>query len=595
MRIGKTIIAGILFAAVLAGLIYEQRRIEAENARRAMSMRLVPLEMDEIASVSIRRSGVPLDFRKENDTWEMIRPVEALADQQAVADLLFFIDDQERTGGEKIESGELATFGLEHPAITVSVAGEGEENPTVVHVGNDSPAFGQVYARMDGANEWFTISADLRDYLRRPVYDYRDKSLLTMDATQATTLTLTSEGSSIEVMKREGGWEITRPVPMKADDARVEQILKEISTTKAADFIDTETLQLQNYGLEAPYIAAILYNPLAEENPRETLLIGRRLLGESPHYYSLRFGRDVVFTVPQSLVDALRPTVSDLRSKELFTLSAGDIQWFTLEFGGSLISLRKDSSGQWRFEDDSVTEVDQNAVNQRIDLLLKLRALEFFETPPLPEQTGLDDPIVRVVVSDAAGGQIEGLITGKLSPGGNRGFVYARRLNEDEVFAVPQGFPSRFFMKRDDFRDRTLFAFEPALVSRIDVAAGDKKVTFAHDGGVWVGSNEEGGNPYQVAPGAVQALILHLLSLRWEETLRPEVEQDMTLIKTMDLESPERMIAFYDSAGEPLARIGQGGASQTRVYIAKGEGEFFALDKIKYAEFIRKLEDLIPR
>jgi hypothetical protein len=594
MSIYKTLIAAVLFAAAVGLFITEQRRLARIEERRLQSTRLVPFPKEEIDSISMIRSGIPLDFRKE-DQWRIVNPVIADADQQAVADLIFFLDEQQRTGGQEIEEGELATFGLQDPALTVSVGGAGQTAATTLHVGNDSPAYGQVYARLDGAPEWFTISSDLRDYLRKPLFDYRDKSIFTLNAEEATTVTITSEGSTIEIAKSDLGWNLTRPTPMKADDARVGQLLKDIQSTKVADFIDTETLRLDAYGLEVPYIAAKIYSPAHDENPSQTLFIGRRRGGEPPQYYAQCLERDAVFTVPQNLVDSLRVTVSDLRDKQLFTIAKSEIDWFTLEFSNNLISLRKDSAGHWRFEDDGTTEVNQEAVNSRIDQLLRLRAIEFFEFPPMPEQSGLDAPIVRVVLSDAAGGKIEGLMTGKIAGTPGREFVYARRLNDDKVLSIPAGFTSRFFIARDDLRDRTLFAFDPELVTRIDVTDGGKKVTFTQDGDIWLGANEGGGNPYQVSPASIHTLVLGLLGLQWEENLKPEVEADLTLVKTMQLETPSRTISFYDEAGEPLARIGQGESNQQRTFIRRGENEYFAVDKIRYAEFVGRLQDVIPQ
>lgn len=599
MSLWKTIIAGIVFAAALGLLIQDQTRIQRAEERRVTESRLIPQAKENFESISIMRSGIPLELRKENENWRIIRPLLAEADRQAVADLITFLDKQTRTGGDKFKDGEQKLFGLDQPALTVTVGAQGTTEETAVQVGENSPAYGEVYARLQGAEEWFTISADLRDRLKRSLYDYRDKSLLTMDASLATTITLTHEGQLAEVMKRDGEWELTRPVSLAADGPRIEGILKEIQTTKAADFIDTETLQLDAYGLDAPSIVAALYQPDDKTPVRGTLLIGRRKADDKPTYYALRLGRDVVFTVPQSLVDALRPTVGDLRDKQIFNLKPEEVRRFSIQFGkqvdGStaMVNLIKDSSSRWRFEDDSVTEVDQSRVTQRIGMLLRLRAQSFFEVQPLPEQTGLDAPIVRIVLGDVDGARNEGLVTGKLAE--NSKFVYARRVGSDEVFSLPAEVTSKFFLKREDFRDRTLFAFDPPLVEKIEVVEEAKpKVVFKHDAESWIGTIE-GGPQYQVTPSTIQALILSLLSMQWEDELKPTVEHDATLIKTKGLDAPKRTISFLDAKGEALARIGQGQTDQTRVYIRRGEAEYFAVDSKKFERFVALLKDLIPR
>ena len=55
------------------------------------------------------------------------------------------------------------------------------------------------------------------------------------------------------------------------------------------------------------------------------------------------------------------------------------------------------------------------------------------------------------------------------------------------------------------------------------------------------------------------------------------------------------MIRFLDALGEELAVLGQGRSDESRIYVRRGEDDYFALDKRGYATFGQTLQDLIPR
>ena len=138
----RTFSAAVVFALLLAALIYDGRRLEIAEERRLAETRLFAVSKDEISGISIVNRGLPLALRKENDRWKLIQPLQTAADPQTVADLLFYLDAQTKSGATKVEETELATYGLAKPALSFTVRGLPGSEETRVLVGDDSPAFG---------------------------------------------------------------------------------------------------------------------------------------------------------------------------------------------------------------------------------------------------------------------------------------------------------------------------------------------------------------------------------------------------------------------------------------------------------------------
>lgn len=595
MGVKRTILAAIAFAAALALLIFDGRRLDELERRRLESRRLFAIEFDRIASISMIRRGVPLELRLEDGEWRIIQPISNSADPQTVADLLFYLNLQEIGGAARADQEALKRYGLAQPALKVSVADEsGQRSPTLL-IGEDTPVHGEVYARLDGSSETFTVSADLRNHLLRPLRDYRDKSLFSFNVTESRRLSITDEGTTLEVEKQEEGWRLTRPSPERADDEAVEDILREMQATRAEDFIDTETLNLAGFGLEANPLVVIAETgeEQGEDVSRGTLLVGNRLLEkEDIVYYAQRTDRDQIFTVPHSLVVKLRPTVLDLRSKTLFTLEPREVAHFALRFGNRMFRLDRSSSGLWTFAESPEEKLDQAFVNRLAGQLMGIKVAQYFSVQPTPEQSGLEEPIIFAVLSDATEERREGIETGLRR---NRDLVYAQSVDGEEVFGIDGGLPSKFFVSRESFLDKTLYSFDPGLVATVQVTANGRNLYFHREADVWIGSIEGRTDSYQVNTTLIYGLIANLLDMKWQNHLDPKIETERRLIEANGLETPSRTIAFLDENGGELAVVDQGDQDEKQVFIRRDGLDSFTVDRAVYARFTKALTDLMPR
>ena len=98
-------------------------------------------------------------------------------------------------------------------------------------------------------------------------------------------------------------------------------------------------------------------------------------------------------------------------------------------------------------------------------------------------------------------------------------------------------------------------------------------------------------------PNAVRSLVMNLLALKWTRRLNPELEGDLTLIKTGELEEPRIRFVFLDAEGRVLAALAQGkiDEDQRRVSIRRGEDEYFIMDIVAYGNFVAGLTGMVAR
>lgn len=607
MRIRGVAVSGLVFALACVLLWADGRWTQQREARRTATFRLLPMAIEEVGGLVITRKGQPIEMIKRADHWAIVRPIQAVVEDQAIEELLAYLDGQVKHAVAEASPEEMETFGLRLPALSVAVMDTSEKEAFSFSIGEDSPVLGEVYARVGDASrtssEYFTISSDLKNSLRRSLYTLREKSIVAFAPHEANALSLTYQGRTIEMAEQEDGWWIMRPMRESADLEQVDDVLNEIHLTRAIDFLDTDSLHLERYGLDAPEIVAVLERPTTDGAGEQcTLSIGRRRVGSPPTYYAIRSGYDVVFTVPQELVTKLQTGTQDFRSKTIFTLRSPEVAFFALDFGSSKVRLRKNSAGLWQFDDGSDDVADPGFVEEIVQYVLHTKIERHFLLSPDPASAGLDDVRLRVEVKDRTGETVQGIETGRVGETvASKDVVFARRIGEEEIFGVSIGRPGKLFLTKDHFRDKTLFAFDPTLVEAFEVRAkGNFEARYEKAGDSWTGVIDINGQTFQIGSNLVDSFLAHLLSLKWKGRLNPSIERDLIMIKAERLEDPLLVIELMDADGESILAIGQGKSmdkpsAYLRRTLAGGEPEYFALDMNIYLPFAIAVRQLLQQ
>ena len=199
--------------------------------------------------------------------WALDKPVAGRADQDKVRALLAsisavsaekFVDDKPR---------DLAGYGLEQPALTVSVdlveptaatatpttgAATQPQKMRTMTLAFGPPARGKVFAKLaDQAWVFQTDESKLKD-LQPKVADLRDKKVFDLagkDVTRIQIDMLVAGKATLE--KVDDQWRMKAPFEGMCEKEAVEQLLTSLRELKASEFVDNPTT-LVAYGLEPP-------------------------------------------------------------------------------------------------------------------------------------------------------------------------------------------------------------------------------------------------------------------------------------------------------------------------------------------------------
>lgn len=193
---------------------------------------------DKVDRLAIEGGSAPKTLEKSGSDWTLTAPLRAPADYGTVESLVGRLETGRMSAIVEQQAADLKRFGLDKPALSVTV-GTGSSQATL-QVGSKADT-GAYYARDASKPLVFTLESSLVDELQKPANDLRNKDVFAFRPFNATALELTrgDEVVSSEKTKMEDGGEVWRRVKPSAGDldrAKADDVLSRLSNLRAEAF-----------------------------------------------------------------------------------------------------------------------------------------------------------------------------------------------------------------------------------------------------------------------------------------------------------------------------------------------------------------------
>ncbi len=197
-------------------------------------------ERDKVDRVAIEQGATRVELVKNGSDWRVQQPVQARADFSAVESLLSRLSSLSMTKLVEPDAKDLAQFGLDKPAITVSV-GAGSSR-ALLAVGQEGE--GGVFARDLSRPVVFTVDATLVADLKKGADEYRDKDLFEFRPFSAERLRLTRGAETFDFQKVKGTGENATDTWQRVNGAstapvetsKLDDLLTKLSNLRAQSF-----------------------------------------------------------------------------------------------------------------------------------------------------------------------------------------------------------------------------------------------------------------------------------------------------------------------------------------------------------------------
>ncbi len=372
------------------------------------------------------------------------------------------------------------------------------------------------------------------------VKEEKKETVLQFDPDAVTAVSLTYPDRKIVVEKANGAWSLSEPVKAKADGISVQSLLKTLSQCELKRTIEEKPKDLAPYGLDKPMTTVKITVP-GKEVP--ALEIGKAApVGDAA--YALRSGEDKLLLTSTSCRSTLDKKPKDLRDKSILTFTDDQVQRIAVhKEGADIVLVKKD--GRWRIESPGDHAADDTIVRSYLSTLRNLRAVDFpSEAPTDLQQYGLAAP--RLTVSVGLGGdKTDELLVGKDNEPSQ---IFVKTAAAPTVYAVGDWAFRDLDKSANDFRDKTLLAFDKDKLSSVQVQRADGggfKLVRADD--TWRLANAEG----QTSERAATQFIADVDDLKGSEV----VADGVTDLSIYGLAAPEISITISGEGDKEIGTI----------------------------------------
>jgi len=410
----------------------------------------------DVKRLDLRGGGRLVQLAKnEKGDWQMQQPLVARADRAAVQAVLDAIFEWKVVDFTADGVADFMPYGLDENAIKVTLNAGDKATEQVLLIGKPAGTNGaQVYAATPPEKSVYAVSTDALAKVSCKINDLRDRRLFTLNSYDLAEIRLQQGEKKLELKKdAQGEWTITQPRPARADAARVQDFVTQLTGTKIEDFLDQGAANPGALGLAEPAWRVTLLKAAATNAPAkavpgeeaQTLLVSGqprpngRLAARLEH-------EATPYELPAAAVTNLTVDPLVFRSRDILQLNAGDVLRMTLVRGSATqVVERATATNDFAVVAPAKGPADRLLVADVLSTFCFLRAQRFVAADEKDlGKYGLVQPAQALTLSFKGDASLAKTV---LIGGATEGGRYAMIRGQDVIFVLDE--PAAMLLIRD--------------------------------------------------------------------------------------------------------------------------------------------------
>jgi len=481
-----------LAVGLFAFIFFFERHLRPAGSAVTEARALPELDTGAVTSVQVRPAG-QLEIRADrtNNTWQLTKPIVYPAQSAMIAGLLHALERLD--GRNRITSHELRNrpqadkeFGFDPPQFSLIVQ-QGEPR-TQILVGRLTALKDQVFFQVVGKDGIFVTDAALLKLIPPTPDDWRDTALVNLRELKFDRLAVSSGGKTFEIewSPKSQLWRMIRPMEARADNPRIEDLLQKLQAARVTQFVtDDPKADLDFYGLQPPGLELALSQGT---NPVVLLQFGKSPTNDASQVYARRSGEPAILLVPEEPISPWRAKYDDFRDRHLVAVASGMVD--TVEIRGvENFAVQRLTNDVWQVVTTNTFTADTALVHDLFGSLGALEVAQFVKyvvTPPDLPSYGLEPPsrqyILRVALTNTVSPGTNGVVAQLLFGAVQGDKIYARRADENSVYAVRLSDYQRLPYASWQLRDRRIWNFAENDVSKVAIREKGKTTELLRSG-----------------------------------------------------------------------------------------------------------------
>ena len=383
----STIIVALIVAALIGFTVFDTKRGEKAKQSEEQNLALVKFPIDQVTRVEIKpRDAQPIVLEKKDSDWHLQAPIQELADNQEVKNLLMSMN-AERTQDIVIEGPDIqySTYGLDTPPYEVLLQGANGATERI-RIGSVRAIEDNLYARIDDEPKVRLVTGTWDMILAKRVAEFRNKALYRIGELKVTKLEILQKrvGAPARMLLEKTGdeWKVLegdKSYPLSHD--RVEAYIEAVKGLRAQDFHaedKTASGALSKFKLNPPAITVRFF-----DGEKRTFELQMSEQDERGDAYAVSTDLKPIISIFKINAEPIYRRSDDFFAKKLpFVFDAAKAAKIRLKTARGEASFEK-KNGDWTVGLQKLT--DQAKVNSLIEKLSKAEALRIFESGKLPK------------------------------------------------------------------------------------------------------------------------------------------------------------------------------------------------------------------
>ncbi len=427
----------LLLLVILAGLggylyLVELPTKEREEKQETAQKQLLPFSETAITGLSITTAQGPIRFKRDSPgKWSIVAPLQTDADNREVQSLIRALVTGTITRTLEEQATTLASFGLEEPVTTLTIAAGAEQE--TISIGDSGPLSNTLYILRASDRHVLLTNLAPKDFINKSLMTFRRKELLRFVQNDVERVRLTYPTTEIVIdnmakNKPRPLWKIIYPIEAEADQNEVRSLMFRLEDLKGLSIIDP--------GPERDTVATTL----TTQKVKVTLSTAAGDQSVRLYQPDLQSGEAIAETTPDGPLYRINPVLIKDLTRDLFNFQ--DKRLLGLDYTDvAMLSVKTrdrqyvliNQSGEWVLEDQPMVKVNQEAADLFVSRVANLPAEErvMKQSAPLAPY-GLLAPTAEFVATGKDGRTI-----GKLTLGNRAGdLLYATGQRLHGVFQV---------------------------------------------------------------------------------------------------------------------------------------------------------------